>query len=163
MTFRAPWGWPLILVSAFSTVILLGVSAAVLVAARFRGLEMLFGLGPLLVLLGCLPFTVLGYRLESGRLYVQRLLWLTEVSLEGLKSVEVNPAAMKGSLRSFGNGGLFSISGWYYSKALGKYRAWVTDLPRGVVLRFEGRAAVVSPENPEQFAAEVRKLRRLQT
>lgn len=159
--FRAPWGWPLILVSAFSTVLLLGASGAVLVAARFRGLEMLFGLCPLLVLLGTLPFTVLGYRLESGRLYVQRLLWMTEVSLDGLQSVEVDPNAMKGSLRSFGNGGLFSVSGWYYSKALGKYRAWVTDLRRTVVLRFEGRAIVVSPDDPERFAKVLKTAKRL--
>lgn len=151
----------MILVSAFSTLVLIGVAIAVFVAAQFRGLEMLFGLGPLLLLLVCLPFTVTGYRLESGRLFVQRLLWATEVPLDGLQSVEAVPNAMRGSLRSMGNGGLFSITGWYFSKALGKYRAWVTDLPRTVVLRFEGRSVVVSPENPEAFAADLRHARRL--
>lgn len=158
--YRAPWGWPLILVSAISTLILIGVSGAIFVA-RERPTDIWFVLLPLPMLIGTLPFTVRGYSLESGRLYVQRLLWRTEIPLEGLRSVEPMPNAMKGSLRSFGNGGLFSITGYYWSKSLGSYRAWVTDLPRTVVLRFEKKCVVVSPEDPARFAEELRKAKRL--
>lgn len=160
-SFRAPWGALLIGVSAFSSILLVGVSVILLYAFRSRGPEILFGIMPLIILILTLPFMIRGYRLESGRLYVLRLLWATEVQLDGLKSVEVIPDAMRGSLRSFGNGGLFSFTGLYYSKARGKFRAWVTDLKKTVVLQFDGRAIVVSPDDPEAFAAELKKARRL--
>jgi hypothetical protein len=75
--------------------------------------------------------------------------------LAGLKSAEVMPRAMSGSLRICGNGGAFSFTGWFRNKPLGYYRAFVTDLNRTVVLRFEKRTVVVSPAEPEEF---VRKL-----
>ena len=62
---------------------------------------------------------------------------------------------MRGSLRLFGNGGIFSITGLFRNRALGNYRAFVTDLKRTVVLRFPERIIVVSPECPEKFVAEI--------
>lgn len=40
---------------------------------------------------------------------------------------------------------------WYWSRGLGHFRAFVTDLKRVVVLRFERRTVVVSPDQPEGF------------
>jgi hypothetical protein len=62
---------------------------------------------------------------------------------------------MKSSLRTFGNGGIFSISGWFYRKGFGAYRAFVTDPRQTVVLRFPSRRVVLSPDDPEGFAKEV--------
>jgi hypothetical protein len=63
--------------------------------------------------------------------------------------------AMKGSLRTCGNGGVFSFTGWYWSQSLGFYRAFVMDLNRTVVLRFGRRTVVVSPDDPAGFVAEL--------
>ena len=46
---------------------------------------------------------------------------------------------------------LFTI----HSRALGHYRAFVTDLKRTVVLRFEKKTIVISPENPEKFVTDI--------
>jgi hypothetical protein len=62
---------------------------------------------------------------------------------------------MRGSFRLFGNGGMFSFTGWYRNRALGTYRAFVTDLKQTVVLRFEKKTIVLSPENPERFVSEI--------
>ena len=62
---------------------------------------------------------------------------------------------MRRSLRLFGNGGLFSITGWYRNGTLGIYKAFATDLNKTVVLRFATKTIVISPENPEQFVAEI--------
>jgi len=78
------------------------------------------------------------------------------VPLAGLQSATFTPDVMRRSLRLFGNGGMFSITGWYRNSALGTYRAFVTDLKNTVVLRFATqKTIVVSPENPEAFAAEL--------
>jgi hypothetical protein len=61
---------------------------------------------------------------------------------------------MRWSIRTFGNGGFFSFSGFYRNKLLGAYRAFVTDRHQTVVLRYGGRTVVVSPSSPEEFAHE---------
>ena len=108
---------------------------------------------PLLTLPGAALFVIRGYALEAGHLAIRRLLWTTRLPLAGLQAVEVLPGAMRGSLRLFGNGGLFSFTGLYRSRPLGNYRAFVTDLNRTVVLRFVNRTVVVSPGDPGAFAA----------
>lgn len=113
---------------------------------------------PLLVL-GCLPFMVRGYQIKDGALLIRRPWWTTRVDLVGLKSVESLPRAMKGSIRTCGNGGGFSFTGWYWNKAIGHYRAFVTDMNRTVVLRLADRTMVVSPERPEAFVIEVEEIR----
>jgi hypothetical protein len=58
-------------------------------------------------------------------------------------------------MRTCGNGGFYSITGFYWSKPLGAYRAYVTDPRRSVVLRYEKRTVVVSPDAPEDFVREL--------
>ena len=65
------------------------------------------------------------------------------------------PDAMRGSIRTFGNGGAFSFSGFYYNKRLGSYRAFVTDPRRAVVLRYATRRVVLSPAAPDDFVGDL--------
>ena len=60
------------------------------------------------------------------------------------------------SIRTFGNGGLYSFTGWFRNTALGAYRAFVTDPHRTVVLHFPTRTVVVSPSAPEDFVHVIR-------
>ena len=78
----------------------------------------------------------------------------------GVISVEADPNAMRGSLRTCGNGGLFCFAGAYWNKRLGSYRAFATDPSRSVVLRFSDRVVVMTPERPAEFVAAVEKVRR---
>jgi len=153
-TFNAPWGKTLRWVSVLSGLLLLAVAVPLLAGAapkEVRGLTAL----PLLILAGAALFVIRGYTIDPNELLIQRLLWATRLPLAGLKSAEVVPQAMRGSIRLFGNGGLFSITGLYRNRALGRYRAFVTNLKDTVVLRFEIRTVVISPENPERFVAEI--------
>lgn len=107
--------------------------------------------GPWIVLVAAALFTVRGYELDAGELRVQRLLWATRVPLAGLRRAWADPKALKGSIRLLGNGGLYSFSGLFRSGKLGRYRAFVTDWRRAVVLRFDGRTVVVTPDRPDGF------------
>ena len=62
---------------------------------------------------------------------------------------------MEGSLKLFGNGGMFSFTGWFWSKKLGRFRAYATNLNCTVVLRWEKRTVVVSPDNAVEFVREL--------
>ena len=110
----------------------------------------------LLIGIGAALFTIRGYTVTQDELLIQRLSWKTRISLKNLKSAQINPDAFRKCIRTCGNGGLFSFSGFYYSKSVGHFRALVTDLANPVVLRFEKRTLVISPSEPETFVQNVR-------
>jgi hypothetical protein len=118
---------------------------------------------PLAILLGAALFMIRGYVLTDGGLLVQRLFWKTVISLKALQSVAIDPDAMKRSLRTFGNGGLFCFAGRFRSKKLGPYRAYATDPRLAVVLRFESKVVVVTPDDPKKFASQIQKLSQMNT
>jgi PH (Pleckstrin Homology) domain-containing protein len=106
-----------------------------------------------LVAVGSLLFVVTEYEIGGGQLLVRRLFWQTRVDLRGLLGVQYDPAALRGSWRLFGNGGLFSFSGLFYNARLGRYRLFGTNLRHAVILRLPRGAVVITPENPQAFVA----------
>lgn len=154
LTFRAPWGKPLRWMSVFSVALLMGIFIALWALDKSPGSRFALLLLPGILVVTAL-FVIREYTLEPTELLVRRLLWTTRLPLAGLKSAVFQPQAMRGSIRLFGNGGMFSFTGWYRNRALGIYRAFVTDLNQTVVLKFEKRTIILSPENPERFVAEI--------
>lgn len=136
-----------------TTLLLVGVGAAIWLSVP-GGKGWLRWLVPamcLLVVVGAALFTIRGYRLEGRTVRVRRLFWWTQISLEGLREAKVDPEAMRKALRILGNGGLFSFSGWYWSKSMGRFKAYVTDPRWTVVLSFRDHRIVMSPDRPEVF------------
>jgi hypothetical protein len=160
-TFSAPWSRPLRLTTAASAVVLL----TMVVAGLFTGPRHLLvwqlamvGL-PLLILLGALPFMVRGYVLTEQHISIRRLGWSTVLPLAGLVAVTGEPEGLRGSVRLFGNGGLFGISGWFWNRRLGRFRVYATDANRAVLLRYQnGKKVVVTPNDVQQFIVRVRTL-----
>jgi len=149
----APWSTLLIVISSLSTVLCVGI-AGVMFGSGSGPIPWL-ALLPLGIVVGGVMFMIRGYVITAEALLVRRLGWTTRVPLDGLRSVRFEPDAMRWSIRTCGNGGLFSFTGWYRNKTLGAYRAFVTDPRRAVVLRFEKRTVVVSPGSPEAFVGEL--------
>ena len=167
VSFKAPWGAPLILMTAVCLVLCLiiplpglligfghGAVLGVKTIPKWTGWILI--IVPLLTIAGSAAFMVRGYRVSGGALRVQRLGWETCIDLSRLMSVTFDPEALKGSLRLFGNGGFFCFAGWFRNSKLGVYRAFATDSTRAVVLRFSNRTVVVTPDDPRRFVAEVR-------
>jgi len=151
-TYQAPWGRLLIFMS--SLLVLLSIASVVglpLVLGN-ESLGMLQWMLPVIVLC-CLPFMIRSYAITDDDILIRRLFWTTRLSRRDLESAEVLPKVMNKSLRTCGNGGGFSFTGWYWCKSLGFYRAFVTDLNRTVVLRFVHRTVVLSPNQPEDFVS----------
>ena len=144
--FNAPWGRTLKSVSFAATAILLGVAVI-----PSPGLGWPVRLLPIVLLVGALPFVVRGYEIREGALLVRRLCWNTRIELKGLQLVQFEPEVLKGSMKTCGNGGLYSFTGWFWSRRLRTYSMYVTDLTRPVVLTFTDRRIVVSPDQPEAF------------
>ena len=158
MRFGAPWSRLLTGVSIFASAVCLGAGyAAWSAVTRTTGDRSTWwaSLLPLVVVGAAALFTVRGYTIERDSILVHRLLWATRLPRTGLKSATYDPALISGGIRIFGNGGFFSFTGLFRNKQLGTYRAYLTDPARAVVLRYGDRVVVVSPSDPERFAAAV--------
>lgn len=158
IAFKAPWDSSLIFSTILFSAILLGVVLIGLLVGEERSnffwlLAMV--VLPLAILVASALYGIRGYKLTSNTLYIQRFGWNSKIPLAQLINAESDPQAMENSLRTWGNGGLFGVTGWFRNNRLGSYQAYATDLQRSVVLRFPQRTIVLTPENPERFVREV--------
>ena len=96
-----------------------------------------------------------GFVLSGDSLLIQRLGWQSKLDLTELVSADADPEAMDKSLRTWGNGGLFCFCGRFRNTKLGAYRAYATDPKRSVVLKFNDRTVVVTPDRPDGFVASI--------
>ena len=160
MKFGAPWGVSLKLMTAVSVGVLLGIPAIGLSTGPHGNLIWIMGMivMPLLILGVAVFFVIRGYMVIDRQLLVQRLGWNSQLSLDNLVSVEYDPQAMRRSLRTFGNGGLFCFAGQFRNKRLGAYRAFATAPQLAVVLKFPDRTVVVTPDDPQKFVDAVNRL-----
>jgi hypothetical protein len=156
--FDAPWGLSLKLLTVFSTGILIGISIIGLYYYANSGEIWLFIIVilPLVIVVSSAFFIIRGYEISNDKLFVRRLIWDTEIDLDGLQSIVINPVAMKRSIRIFGNGGLFCFSGLFRNRLLGYYRAYATNPKSAVVLKLSNQVVVVTPDNPTAFAAQIK-------
>jgi hypothetical protein len=157
-TYKAPWCKGLIIMSALATALCLGVTFGVpLLPQPKNGGEFGRWLAwlPLALVVICPLFIVRGYTITMDAILIHRPAWDTRLPRTGLRSAVADPSAMCKSLRTCGNGGFFSVTGFYWSKSLGAYRAFVTDPRKAVVLRYERRTVVISPDAPEDFVREL--------
>lgn len=59
------------------------------------------------------------------------------------------------TIRTFGIGGLFGWVGWFWNKDLGRFFMAATHRKHTVLIA-NGKKFVISPENPDEFIADVR-------
>ncbi|WP_237058656.1 PH domain-containing protein [Microbulbifer sediminum] len=153
--FNAPWSRQLKWLTALATLLLLAIPA-ILMARAPADPPTIYQVSiwlPVAILALSTLFVIRGYTLNGNTLYIIRPLWKTRLSLDGLQEVFADPEAMHGSIRIFGNGGLFGYIGLFQNKTIGRYRAFATDQQRAVVLRFPERNLVVTPGRPEKLVA----------
>jgi hypothetical protein len=158
LTYRAPWSTALKWISVLATLLLLGVSFLLPAPPEYPPLFWFVRLLGPVILTGTALFTVRGFEIQGGALFVQRLFWKTRIPIATLNAVEYRPGAFGWAIRTFGNGGLFSFSGWFYQKPLGSFQAFGTRTTDAIILKFSNRKPiVVTPETPEAFAKAIRE------
>lgn len=156
--FRAPWGRSLKFATILSVSILLLIPLlGMLMRPGAGGLYFIVMVGlPTLVLVAAFPFMVSGYVLTEHTLEIRRFGWTTTVPLAGLEKASGDVELVRGSLRVFGNGGLFAITGWFWNRRVGFYRAYATDLSRVVFLKFRDRRPIlITPHDTQHFLVRV--------
>lgn len=158
--FFAPWSRSLRFITLLTGVILIGIGGILWLKAP-ENPPLLYHLSiwmcPGILLLSAL-FAVRGYRVQGRNLWILRPGWKTRIALDGLKSVSFEPNATKGSIRLFGNGGLFAFSGLFRNQQLGRYRAFATNMSGTVIIRLPAHTIVVTPDKPERFVETLQPL-----
>jgi hypothetical protein len=160
-SFRARWGRMLIAMTTVGCLALIGIPLFVFSTVptdegpTYVRLPILVFFP--LILFATALFSIRSFDVCQDGILVRRLFWNSRLPYQGLRSVEVDPDAMKGSIRTMGNGGLFSFSGRYRSRALGSFRALATEFRDSVILRYDTGTVVVTPESPGEFADMVRQ------
>ena len=151
----APWSGLLKSVSIISTLLLVGAGVAVARTFPAVGVSHLVATLAACILpaigLVTLLFVVVSYEIAGSQLRIRRLLWHTCIDLATMQQARADPTASKGSIRTAGNGGLFSFTGYYRNPSLGSYEAYVTDWKQAVVIRLPHRVIVISPADPAAF------------
>jgi hypothetical protein len=153
MQFEAPWGLHLKIMTFGGSLVCVGMPLY-FTAFGLQGLDgASFGMmqSPILLWLLCFLLSVRGYTITADHLVIHRLIWATRIPLEELQSFDFDQSALRHSIRYFGNGGIFAICGLYRHRRLGIFRAFVTDAGRSVMLRFQSRTILVSPDDPRRF------------
>lgn len=149
--FRAPWCRLVKIVTAVVIALVLALPFIVPASTTHWVYWAVWG-----ALIFCLLFCVSGFSVRNGQLLVHRLGWATKFDLAKLSAFAANPHAMMGSIRLFGNGGMFCFIGLYRNEVVGSYRAYVTDPANSVVLEFGTHKIVVSPDDPQAFVETLR-------
>jgi hypothetical protein len=71
------------------------------------------------------------------------------VSVQSARRAE--PADCKGLRRTFGNGGLFGIYGYFDSPRLGAHRWFAARATNLIIVTAQDTAYVLSPDDPDRF------------
>lgn len=151
--YQAPWSRSLFAISSITTILCLGIAAGFIFSSHSKITWVAFF--PLALITAGALFTIRSYTIAPDAIFIHRLFWATRLPLKGLRSARFEPDIMSGSIRTFGNGGLFSFSGFFHNKTLGTYRAFVTDPSSTIVLRFPSHTVVISPATPEEFVKHI--------
>lgn len=158
--FSAPWGRLLKIVSTLSTALVCGVFwlAAPTSSINESLLFQLFLISIPFFLLGSAAlFIILRYEISPENIEIVRVVGRVKYPLASIESVEFQPKVTEMSLRTFGNGGMYSISGFFRNTHLGSYRAYVTNSANCVVLRRkQAGPIVISPGEPIEFVEQVK-------
>ena len=154
--YAAPMSRLLVITGTFATLVCLAAGVIVYMQSETEvPMRRLVALLPVLILVVAALFSVRGYLVTADELVIRRLLWTTRFRRADLESATADREALRGSIRLFGNGGLYSFTGLFRSRALGRYHAYVTDPTRTVILRFKQRTIVISPDNPDAFVRDI--------
>ncbi|WP_212004750.1 PH domain-containing protein [Chitinophaga sp. HK235] len=144
--------------SRIITSLLIGVCLVLLTVSVFTGREgAVASIVPALILVVIVTVTwsvkPLAYELTADALIIIRPLSRKRVLLADI--AEVFPLAadeLKGSIRSFGSGGLFGYLGYFASQQQGAYEMWCTDRTSMVMIILKNKKKlVISPVERNEF------------
>lgn len=154
-TFGARYDWLTKIVSGGVALLLVAVPV---MAMKAGAIAVFVALVSAAVIGLSFAFSPRGYEISGGAFRVKRLIGDVVFPLERLRFVrDATAGDFWGCVRMWGSGGLFGYYGWFWSKALGRSKWYVTDRSRVVVMADGDQIILVSPEDHDGFVAAIRR------
>ncbi|MDX5346608.1 MAG: PH domain-containing protein [Hymenobacteraceae bacterium] len=90
-----------------------------------------------------------GYILTRNRLIIKRIFSDRLIFVKDIKQARLlQPDEMKGTIRTFGSGGLFGYFGKFYNNHLGIFTAYMTQRKNKILIRlYSGEDIIVTPDD----------------
>lgn len=106
----------------------------------------------ILVLLGTWAFSPKGYEIRNGKLTIKRIIGDFDIGLHEIIGVkELTTEETKGTIRTFGVGGLFGYFGRFYIPKIGRVIFFATQRKNKVlIIKKDEKQFILSPDD-EQF------------
>jgi hypothetical protein len=110
----------------------------------------------IIIYAGAYLFRPVGYTVTPEELIVRRMVLSVHIRRSDILRVEqIDRKMIRGSIRTFGVGGLFGYYGYFSNMTLGRMLWYVTSRDKPVLVTTrENRKIIVTPDNPGQFVAE---------
>ena len=108
----------------------------------------------ILILAGCYYFRISSYSVTDDGIVIRRPFDMVVLKRDGLTDVcRIDGKSLRYSVRTFGIGGLFAITGKFWNRRYGDMTWYVTRTDRVVVLVFGQKKVLLSPDLPGEFLA----------
>lgn len=122
-----------------------------------------FATGPAIVItlnIYMFLYRTLSINIDTDNIIINRKLKPVTISLSGIKSIrEISDSEMKNTIRTFGNGGLWGYTGWFYNRNLGKMLWYCTQRKNYILIeKTDNKKIVISPDKPDELIQFIRLL-----
>ena len=133
------------------TAIYLGSTLCLIVGTFFKNILLIPSLIMGMIAVLCFVYSPRFFEISGSRLII--IYRFGEKEFRPVKSCRIISEERQFGIRLWGNGGLFSATGIFWSRSHGIFHAYVTASgPEGLVMiETPGKKIVISPENPQQF------------
>jgi Bacterial PH domain len=105
-------------------------------------------------------FMVRGYRVDRDGLRIVRPFWSNRFELQAITEVIPIEGDLGMVWRLAGNGGLFSITGWYSNKKVGRFRNFANHFENAVLVKLGKRNVLLAPDDVKTFIETLNHARR---
>jgi hypothetical protein len=164
MVYGASWSMPLTLRIVASMFLTPFAAFALFVALRVLldvpvWLAIVLAAVPVALAVVYLVRAIRGFVLTRDAVFVRHLFWSSCEPLDGLVSVQIDETAMDGVKRLRTLIGGFGTGGWFWSARFGRFRGYLTNERRVVVLKLERGVIMFSPDDPDAFVRHIESFR----
>ncbi|MEI7803091.1 MAG: PH domain-containing protein [Bacteroidota bacterium] len=110
---------------------------------------------PIVILVVTFLYRPMNYTVTSSLIIINRPVSLFKINrIEIAKCSIVSKKEMSGTIRTFGNGGLFGYTGYYRNAKFGTMRWFATQRKNYVLIeKINGKKIIITPDEPENFIA----------
>lgn len=152
-TFRAPLGKSTIIITIFALLVLLIATVAMWMSPSPLPEKILVVSLIFLIIVLCYLYSIKGYSIDHHSIHIYRPIGTKSYKLDQFTEIITGLSHIKKSLtlRLWGNGGLFSITGLFWNKKLGKFKAYLSDPSKCIILIGATQKIAISPDPPEEF------------